>query len=109
MELIRGLQNPPERKPGCAVTIGTYDGVHLGHQALLGRLKEHAARLGMPTVVLTFEPTPREYLAPDAPPDRLTSLRERWRILGSLDLDVLLLLRFGESLRNLSGEAFAGM
>ena len=109
MELIRGLINLHERQRGCAVTIGTYDGIHLGHQALLGRLKEHAARLGAPTVVLTFEPTPREYLAPEAPPARLTSLRERWRILGSLDLDVLLLLRFGEGLRNLSGEAFAGL
>jgi riboflavin kinase/FMN adenylyltransferase len=109
MELIRGLQNLPERKPGCAVTIGTYDGVHLGHQALLRRLKEHATQLALPTVVLTFEPTPREYLAPDAPPARLTSLRERWRILAGMDLDALLLLRFGEGLRNLSGEAFAGL
>jgi riboflavin kinase/FMN adenylyltransferase len=109
MELIRGLQNLHERERGCVVTIGTYDGVHLGHQALLHRLKEHAAQLALPTVVLTFEPTPREYLAPDAPPARLTSLRERWRILAGMDLDALLLLRFGEGLRNLSGEAFAGL
>jgi riboflavin kinase / FMN adenylyltransferase len=109
MEFIRGLLNLHERQRGCAVTIGTYDGVHLGHQALLRRLKEHAARLALPTVVLTFEPTPREYLAPDAPPARLTSLRERWRILEDMDLDALLLLRFGERLRNLSGEAFAGL
>jgi riboflavin kinase/FMN adenylyltransferase len=109
MELIRGLQNLHGHERGCAVTIGTYDGVHLGHQALLRRLKEHAAQLALPTVVLTFEPTPREYLAPDAPPARLTSLRERWRILAGMDLDALLLLRFGERLRNLSGEAFAGL
>jgi riboflavin kinase/FMN adenylyltransferase len=109
MELIRGLENQHRRKRDCAVTIGTYDGVHLGHQALLRRLKEHATQLVLPTVVLTFEPTPREYLAPDAPPARLTSLRERWRILGDMDLDALLLLRFGEGLRNLSGEAFAGL
>jgi riboflavin kinase / FMN adenylyltransferase len=109
MELIRGLLNLHQRERGCAVTIGTYDGVHLGHQALLRRLKEHATQLALPTVVLTFEPTPREYLAPDAPPARLTSLRERWRILEGMDLDALLLLRFGERLRNLSGEAFAGL
>ena len=107
MELIRGLVNLHERQRGCVVTIGTFDGIHLGHQALLQRLEEHAARLSVPTVVLTFEPTPREYLAPDAPPARLTSFRERWRVFGGLDLDYLLLLRFGESLRNLSGEAFA--
>jgi riboflavin kinase/FMN adenylyltransferase len=109
MELIRGLVNLHERQHGCVVTIGTYDGIHLGHQALLRRLKEHGAQLGAPTVVLTFEPTPREYLAPEAPPARLTSLRERWRILEGMNLDGLLLLRFGECLRNLSGEAFAGL
>jgi riboflavin kinase/FMN adenylyltransferase len=107
MELIRGLENLHERQRGCVVTIGTFDGIHLGHQALVHRLKEHAARLSAPTVLLTFEPTPREYLAPDAPPARLTSFRERWRVLEAMSLDDLLLLRFGEGLRNLSGEDFA--
>jgi riboflavin kinase / FMN adenylyltransferase len=109
MELIRGLVNLHERQRGCVVTIGTFDGIHLGHQALLQRLEEHAARLSAPTVLLTFEPTPREYLAPDAPPARLTSFRERWRVLGDMGLGYLLLLRFGEGLRNLSGEEFAGL
>jgi riboflavin kinase / FMN adenylyltransferase len=109
MELIRGLLNIRERQRGCVVTIGTYDGIHLGHRALLDRLKEHATRLSAPTVVLTFEPTPREYLSPEAPPARLTSLRERWRVLEGLGLDSVLVLRFGEGLRNLSGEAFAGL
>ena len=68
MELIRGLENLHGRGRGCAVTIGTYDGLHLGHQALLRRLNEHATRLGAPPVLLTFEPTPREYLTPEAPP-----------------------------------------
>ena len=109
MELIRGLPNIRERQRGCVVTIGTYDGLHLGHQALLDRLKEHAARLAAPTVLLTFEPMPREYLSPEAPPARLTSLRERWRVLEGMGLDSLLVLRFGEGLRNLSGEAFASL
>jgi riboflavin kinase/FMN adenylyltransferase len=107
MELIRGLVNLRERQQGCVITIGTYDGIHLGHQALLQRLNEHAARLSAPTVLLTFEPMPREYLTPEAPPARLTSLRERWRVLEGMSLDYVLLLRFGEGLRNLSGEAFA--
>src|SRR5215469_13425434 len=98
MELIRGLVNLRERQRGCVVTIGTFDGIHLGHQALLHRLEEHAARLSAPTVLLTFEPTPREYLAPDAPPARLTSFRERCRVLGGMGLEYLLLLRFGEGL-----------
>ncbi|MGH8208227.1 MAG: riboflavin biosynthesis protein RibF, partial [Steroidobacteraceae bacterium] len=109
MELIRGLVNLRERQRGCVVTIGTYDGIHLGHQALLRRLREHAARLSAPTVLLTFEPMPREYLSPEAPPARLMSLRERWRVLEGVSLDHLLLLRFGEGLRNLSGEAFADL
>jgi riboflavin kinase / FMN adenylyltransferase len=109
MELIRGLLNIRERLRGCVVTIGTYDGIHLGHQALLDRLKQHAAQLSAPTVLLTFEPMPREYLSPEAPPARLTSLRERWRVLGGMSLDNVLLLRFGEGLRNLSGEAFASL
>ena len=109
MELIRGLVNLDERQRGCVVTIGTFDGIHLGHQALLRRLEEHAARLSVRTVLLTFEPTPREYLSPDTPPARLTSFRERWRVLGGLSLGRLLLLRFGEGLRNLSGEDFAGL
>jgi riboflavin kinase/FMN adenylyltransferase len=106
MELIRGLPNLHERHRGCVVTIGTYDGIHLGHQALLHRLNGHAARLTAPTVLLTFEPMPREYLNPQAPPARLTSWRERWRVLERMDLDYVLLLRFGGGLRNLSGEEF---
>jgi riboflavin kinase/FMN adenylyltransferase len=58
-------------------------------------------------VLLTFEPTPREYLVPANPPARLTSLRERWRILAPLGVDYLWLLRFNEALRNLSAEGFA--
>jgi riboflavin kinase/FMN adenylyltransferase len=107
MELIRGLTGLRGRRGGSVVTIGTFDGLHLGHQALLARLGEHAARLKLPAVLLTFEPTPREYLAPADPPARLTSFRERWRILAPTTLDYLWLLRFNEALRNLPPEAFA--
>src|ERR1700730_18586318 len=107
MELVRGLGGARRRGRGGVLTIGTYDGIHLGHQALLARLNEHAVRRGEPTVLLTFEPMPREYLAPNDPPARLTSLRERWRILAGTRLDYLWLLRFGGALRNLPGEAFA--
>ena len=107
MQLIRGVNGLRGRGAGCAVTIGTYDGIHLGHQALLMRLREHAARLRTAAVLLTFEPTPREYLVPADPPARLTSLRERWRLLAPLGVDYLWLLRFNEALRNLSAEGFA--
>src|SRR6266403_256576 len=107
MRLIRGLSGGRLRGSGCVMTIGTYDGIHLGHQALLARLNEHAKQWGELAVLLTFEPMPREFLAPNDPPARLTSLRERWRILSGARLDYLWLLRFGEALRNLPGEAFA--
>jgi riboflavin kinase / FMN adenylyltransferase len=107
MQLVRGSSGLRRHGAGGAATIGTYDGIHLGHQALLARLQRHAARLDSAAVLVTFEPMPREYLAPRDPPARLTSLRERWRILAPLQLDYLWLLRFGEALRNLSGEAFA--
>lgn len=107
MQLIRGWDGLAGQNPGTLLTIGTYDGLHLGHQALLGRLREHAARMDGATALLTFEPAPREHLMPQEPPARLTTLRERWRILGPEPLDYLWLLRFGEPLRNLSAEAFA--
>jgi riboflavin kinase/FMN adenylyltransferase len=107
MELIRGLSGGRVHGSGCVLTIGTYDGIHLGHQALLARLNEHAKQRGAPAVLLTFEPMPREFLTPHDPPARLTSLRERWRILSGTRLDYLWLLRFGEALRNLPGDAFA--
>jgi riboflavin kinase / FMN adenylyltransferase len=107
MELIRGLTNLNDGHRGSVVTIGTFDGIHLGHQGLLERLRGHAARLGRPGMLLTFEPMPREYLKPRDPPARLTSWRERWRILCGTQLDSVWLLRFGERLRNLSGEEFA--
>ncbi|HYL72103.1 MAG TPA: bifunctional riboflavin kinase/FAD synthetase [Candidatus Dormibacteraeota bacterium] len=107
MELIRGVAGAGTPPAGCVVTVGTFDGLHLGHWALLERLARHAAAAQRSAVMLSFEPMPREFLHPADPPARLTSLRERWRILGGAALDFLWLLRFGESLRNLPGEAFA--
>ncbi len=87
MQLVRGYSVGRELRSGCALTIGTYDGIHLGHQALIARLHSHARALGAPAVLLTFEPMPREFLAPAAPPARLTSLRERVRILAPMGLE----------------------
>lgn len=107
MELIRGLSDLPRRHEACVVTIGTYDGLHLGHQALIARVRSHAQRLAQPAVMLTFEPMPREFLSPEDPPARLTTFRERWRILSGAGIEYLWLLRFSEALRNLSAEDFA--
>ncbi|MBS0579019.1 MAG: bifunctional riboflavin kinase/FAD synthetase [Proteobacteria bacterium] len=108
MRLIRGFAGMRGLGRSC-VTIGSFDGLHLGHQALLGRLAQHGAAEGLPTVLLTFEPLPREYLQPQDPPARLTSLRERCHILAPGPLDYLCVLRFGEALRNLSAGDFAAL
>jgi riboflavin kinase / FMN adenylyltransferase len=107
MHMIRGLPPAGLLEGGQALTVGTYDGLHLGHQALLRRLRGHAQRLGVGTLMVTFEPMPREYLTPENPPARLTSLRERWRCLEHLQLDRLCVLRFGAATRGLSAEQFA--
>lgn len=106
MELIRGLANLRQSHRGSVVTIGSYDGIHLGHQALLARLRDHGKRLSQQTMLLTFEPTPREHFAPVDPPGRLTTLRERWRLLSRMDIDYLWLLRFCK-VQNSAAEEFA--
>jgi len=90
------------------LTIGTYDGIHLGHQALLQRVQALAQLKTCAGLVATFEPMPREYLEPGNPPARLTSLRERWRLFAAAGLDGVWLLRFDARLRMLDGESFIG-
>jgi riboflavin kinase/FMN adenylyltransferase len=106
MELVRGSLNVHEPLRGGVVTLGSFDGVHLGHQALVHATVSLAQRLGVPAVMLSFEPLPREYLQAEAPPARLTNLRERWRLLQGIGLDALVLLRFNEALRQMSGAEF---
>lgn len=84
MELIRGLHNLRARHHGCVATIGNYDGIHLGHQAVIGQLADEAARLNLPAVVITFEPQPMEYFVPDKVPARVTRFRESWRPCAAL-------------------------
>ncbi|MEZ5473455.1 MAG: bifunctional riboflavin kinase/FAD synthetase [Steroidobacteraceae bacterium] len=106
MELVRGLTNLAAKYRGAVVTIGAFDGLHLGHLALLARVRAQAAQLARPAMMITFEPLPREFLSPDDPPARLTDLRERWRLLQHAGLSALCVLRFDEQLRSLSGEQF---
>ncbi len=106
MELIRGLQGLREKHRGAAITVGSYDGIHLGHGALIASTCGIAKQLARPAMMLTFEPLPREYLVPQDPPARLTDFRERWRVLERSDLHYVCVLRFDEKLRQLSGEQF---
>ena len=106
MELIRGLQNIRSRHHGCVATIGNFDGVHLGHQAVLGQLAEKAAEMCLPTVLITFEPQPMEYFIPDKVPARLTRFREKVLALQRYSVDRVCCLSFNDKLANLSAEDF---
>ena len=77
-----------------ALTIGNFDGVHLGHQAMLARLSETARREGLPACAMTFEPHPREFFAPDRAPVRLTSLREKLELLAEAGMERTYVFRF---------------
>jgi riboflavin kinase/FMN adenylyltransferase len=107
MELIRRLTSPRSAGPGFVATIGSFDGLHLGHRELLRRTQARARELGLRSLMVTFEPLPREYFAPQSPPPRLTSFRERWRLLAAAGLDTLCVLHFALPLRELSAAGFA--
>lgn len=94
MELIRGLHNIKPGHRDCVLTIGNFDGVHLGHQAVLRQVKAIAASLNLPAVVMVFEPQPLELFKPEAAPARLTRFREKYHWLASLGLDRLLCVNF---------------
>ncbi|MDC0609389.1 bifunctional riboflavin kinase/FAD synthetase [Vibrio sp.] len=106
MELIRGIHNISSSHHGCVMTIGNFDGVHLGHQAVLKQVSLKAKELGLPSVVMTFEPQPMELFAQDKAPARLTRLRDKYVQLNKLDIDRLLCVNFNRQFANLDAETF---
>ncbi len=106
MQFIRGIHNLAADHPGCVATIGNFDGIHLGHQAVIGQLSEEAADRNLPSVLISFEPTPMEYFQPDKSPARLTRLREKLQVLRRFTIDKILCLAFNKSLANMPAELF---
>jgi riboflavin kinase/FMN adenylyltransferase len=106
MELIRGLHNLRPRHHGCVATIGAFDGVHRGHQAVIAHLQEKAAELSLPSVVIVFEPLPREYFAPVEAPARIMSFAEKYLALDALGVDRVFRIRVNEALRAMSAQRF---
>ena len=107
MELIRGQHNLRPHHRGCVATIGNFDGVHLGHQAILAQLTEQAARLHLPRLVITFEPQPQEFFAgPTASPARLMRLREKLQALDGLGIERTLCLEFDQRLATMPAQTF---
>jgi len=106
MELIRGRVNLQSRHRGCVATIGNFDGVHRGHQAVLGELLARGREFGVPTTVVTFEPQPLEFFAPDRAPLRLTQLRGKLDLLAKVGIDRVLCLPFNRRLAGMLAEQF---
>lgn len=106
MELIFGLHNLRAAETPCVATIGNFDGVHLGHQAVIGQLAEKAAAMNLPTTLITFEPTPAEFFAQQKAPARLTTFREKYVTLKRFAIDRILVLPFNERLSSMQAEDF---
>jgi len=87
-------------------TIGNFDGVHLGHQAVLSQLKSNAARLGLPALAMIFEPHPREFFEGNDAPARLMSLRDKVETMWALGVDRVLCLQFNSRLRSMTARQF---
>lgn len=95
--------------PPIAMTIGNFDGVHLGHQALIHQLKYVATQHQLKTAIMLFEPQPLEFFLGQHAPPRITSLREKLEILKTLDLDYVILAKFNEQFRQCSAIQFANI
>lgn len=91
---------------GSVATIGSFDGFHLGHQALLGHVLEEAKAREMPSILMSFEPTPKEFFLADSPPARLMRFREKFDALSAAGVDIFFCPRFNDEMKNVTAPAF---
>ncbi|MBX3618737.1 MAG: bifunctional riboflavin kinase/FAD synthetase [Rhizobacter sp.] len=110
MQIFRGIHHP-DIAPACALTIGNFDGVHRGHQAMLALLRSEAQHRGLPSCVMTFEPHPRDYFArlagkPEAAPSRIATLRDKLSELERCGVDQAVVLRFDQALATQPAQSF---
>ena len=106
MRLIRGIPHLPTFKNGCVLTIGNFDGVHLGHKTVIEKLAERGKALSLPVVIMVFEPQPLEFFLGDKAPPRLTRLREKIIQLAKLPVDDLVIVRFNKQLADYDAGKF---
>lgn len=105
MNLIRGISSLGQKAQPCVATIGNFDGLHLGHQRIINKLKEKAEELNLPLTIISFEPLPAEYFISE-PPARIYSMRDKVRLLSKLGVDNYLCLKFDSTLANMSPNNF---
>lgn len=106
MQIFRHYDDLPEECRGSVTVLGNFDGVHRGHQAVIGKALSIAHEYGQKLTVLTFEPHPRSYFRPDDPPFRLTTFRNKAHHLAALGIDQLVVLTFDETLAGMGAEDF---
>ena len=106
MYIIRHVQEVPSALSGVVLAIGNFDGLHLGHQALLAHAKDVARTSSKPLAVMTFEPHPRHFFRPDLPPGNLFSFREKIENLSALGVEYVHAVPFGRSFSDLSAQQF---
>jgi len=105
MRLIRGLHRWPGQMP-CVATIGNFDGVHLGHKAMLKQLTAMAKQQNLPSCVISFEPLPQEFFAAENPPARLHGFRDRIETIAAQGIDYLILMNFDKTQATQSADDF---
>lgn len=106
MELIRGIHNIRTQHQGCVLTIGNFDGVHLGHAEVIKGLLADAKLHNLPSTVMLFEPQPQEFFAKDNAPARLTRLRDKLRLLKQLGVQRVICISFNQQFANMEAEQF---
>ena len=108
MHLVRTARSVPFDlvAAGSVATIGTYDGLHLGHRKLLEEVLQRSASESLPSVVMSFEPTPKEFFAPASPPARLTRFREKFEALAEAGIDIFFCPRFDDRMRSMAADTF---
>ncbi|TFG41908.1 MAG: bifunctional riboflavin kinase/FAD synthetase [Chromatiales bacterium] len=108
MKLVRHLRDLPfaDLARGSVVTIGSFDGLHLGHRQLLDRVLTKSQSLGVPSIVMSFEPTPKEFFAVTNPPARLMRFREKFDALAECGVDIFYCPRFNSAMRGIRADAF---
>jgi len=106
MRIVRGLPSVPRERRPSAVALGVFDGVHLGHRAILGAAVAHARATGSPALACTFEPNPLEVLQPDRAPLPITTLDERLELIAACGVDGAIVLTFTRELAAVEPEAF---
>lgn len=106
MKIIRGIANIKNQISQCVLTLGNFDGVHLGHQQLINHLITQGKRLNLPTVVMLFEPQPLEFFCPDNAPSRLTSFQEKMILIEKLGIDYIIAIPFNQTFAKMSADDF---